>query len=202
MYKICTKCKEQKLLTEFSKHKHHRDGYQSNCKICIKEYKDSKKSEICEYRKKYYEENKTELTQQQKQYQKEYKEANKAEIAQYQINYRRINKSQIVEQQKQYQSANRGRINAIGAKRRAAKIQATPVWLTDADLLSIEQFYIDAHILEADTGNKYHVDHIVPLQGEKVCGLHVPWNLQVIPAVENLRKSNKLEEEYYDIQEG
>ena len=202
MYKICNKCKEEKLITEFNKHKHHRDGYQSNCKICIKKHKDSKKSEICEYRKKYYEENKTELTQQQKQYQKEYKEVNKAKIAEYQINYRRINKSEIIEQQKQYQSANRGRINAIGAKRRAIKLQSTPIWLTDAELIQIRQYYIDAHILEVDTGNKYHVDHIVPLQGKNVCGLHVPWNLQVIPAKENLQKSNKLEKEYYDVQKG
>ncbi len=71
--------------------------------------------------------------------------------------------------------------NAKNAKRRALKLRATPAW---ADLEAIKQFY-------ANCPEGYHVDHIIPLKGKNVCGLHVLNNLQYLPAKENLQKSNK-----------
>jgi hypothetical protein len=76
------------------------------------------------------------------------------------------------------------------AKSRACKIQATPDWLGKEYLDDIKEFYWLAKDLQTITGELYHVDHIVPLQGETVCGLHVPWNLQVLPADINLSKGN------------
>jgi len=75
--------------------------------------------------------------------------------------------------------------------RRVEKENRTPEWLTFEQKLEIECFYYKALRYEEEYGVKYHVDHIIPLNGENVCGLHVPWNLQVLPAKENLRKSNK-----------
>ena len=78
------------------------------------------------------------------------------------------------------------------AKRRASKLQATPPWLTAEHWAEIEATYEQAAFLSAETGIKHEVDHIDPLQGETVCGLHVPWNLQVLPRPVNRSKSNKL----------
>lgn len=72
--------------------------------------------------------------------------------------------------------------------RRAARIQATPKWLSKEQRQEIYQIY-------ANCPKGYHVDHIVPLRGKNVSGLHVPWNLRIIPAAENLSKGNKLIEE-------
>lgn len=72
--------------------------------------------------------------------------------------------------------------------------QATPPWLSEEQRKLISEFYKISLKLSKGSGVKYHVDHIIPLQGVNVCGLHVPWNLQVLPASENLLKSNKFPE--------
>lgn len=79
---------------------------------------------------------------------------------------------------------------AAAMARRACLLNATPPWVDPRALLAI---YEERARIERETGIPHHVDHIVPLQGEGVCGLHVPWNLRVIPARENLRKGNRLE---------
>lgn len=74
-------------------------------------------------------------------------------------------------------------------RRRAAKLNACPSWV---DHKEIHKIYRRRAELARETGQEWHVDHIIPLQGEKVSGLHVPWNLQIITAHENLSKSNKM----------
>ena len=77
-------------------------------------------------------------------------------------------------------------------KRRAAKLQRTPPW---ADLDAMRALYAQAQEMTAATGVVHHVDHIIPLQGKTVSGLHVPGNLQILTGSENSRKRNSYEVE-------
>jgi hypothetical protein len=79
---------------------------------------------------------------------------------------------------------------ALEGKRRAAKLQRTPTWLSKDDLWLIQQAYELAELRTRLFGIDWHVDHIIPLQGKLVSGLHVPTNLQVIPGAENCKKNN------------
>lgn len=71
-------------------------------------------------------------------------------------------------------------------------VRYAPKWLEDDQLEEIEYFYWLAEDLQKITGEEYHVDHIHPLKGKNFSGLHVPWNLQVLPKNLNLKKGNKL----------
>ena len=82
---------------------------------------------------------------------------------------------------------------AVEAERHATKLNASPPWLTQEHRDQIAALYLEARTKGIQTGAPHNVDHIIPLRGESVTGLHVPWNLRVIPAHENRRKSNLYE---------
>lgn len=109
------------------------------------------------------------------------------------VTYHFGNHSAMLARMSIYGRNNRDKAAARGAKRRALKLLATPSWLTATHYDAIRVLYTKSAAVSELTGIPFHVDHIVPLQGELVCGLHVPWNLQVLPAYENLSKSNKHE---------
>ena len=87
-----------------------------------------------------------------------------------------------------FYKTNKERYIAASARRRAAQESATPAWLTAIDKAIIQEMYDVSAARFVQTGIKHHVDHIVPINGKKVSGMHVPWNLQVITAHENLSK--------------
>lgn len=83
-------------------------------------------------------------------------------------------------------------VKADTKARRRKHREATPKWLTRQQKQEIRELYKIAITMSKLTGERYVVDHIVPLRSDVVCGLHVPWNLRVITQAENLIKSNKL----------
>jgi hypothetical protein len=117
-------------------------------------------------------------TPEYKAQQAEYRQANPERYAAYNAAYN-----------KAYQKANLHIKNAQTAKRKAAKLQATPLWV---DFEAIKAIYKQCAERTRITGIPHAVDHILPLQGKKVCGLHVAANLQILSATDNLKKSNKL----------
>lgn len=92
---------------------------------------------------------------------------------------------------REWAKANRPKKAAAWARYAAAKALRTPPWLSREHFAEMQGFYEEAQKRSSLTGTPWHVDHIVPLRGKTVSGLHVPWNLQVIPGEENERKNNK-----------
>ena len=90
-----------------------------------------------------------------------------------------------------YKAVNKGKVNADTIKRRAAKLKRTPAWLTEDDHWMMEQAYELSALRTKLFGFPWHVDHVLPLQGKYVSGLHVPTNLQVVPWLDNVSKANK-----------
>jgi hypothetical protein len=137
--------------------------------------------ELKEYQRIYYQKNKAKWPIYKEKWIRNNPEANRESKQR----YRTRNKANRKAYNKQWASRNRGLVTSYARAYQAAKLRATPPWLSEAQKAEIEQFYINRP-------DGFHVDHIVPLKGKTVCGLHVPWNLQYLPATENIRKSNKL----------
>jgi hypothetical protein len=156
----------------------------------------------------------------EKEYQRQYRLANKDKLRKMNQEYRLKNRERLIAYKKAWVDANPEKVkenskkrylekaqeiksyvaeykknnpykaNASKAKRKAAKLQRTPKWLTDIDFERIETQYKLAQILTKLHNEPWHVDHIIPLQGKIVSGLHVPSNLQVIKGSENCSKQN------------
>jgi hypothetical protein len=163
--KHCYKCKTFKLPTEFGKNKAKHDGLASECRVCKRK--------------------------QDNEYSAKNREAAKQRAVNWYYNNLEYALSQSKTRNKQWRIENPDKNAAKASKRRANKIQATPKWLSKEQCRQIESFYWLARLQYELTDTKYHVDHIVPLKGKTVCGLHVPWNLQVIEATANISKGNR-----------
>lgn len=207
MIKLCSKCGESKSPNEFHKRKDSPDGLRKECKICMNKkslnYYNENKTSLTLYKRNYYSENLEKVKKSQKKYYNKNKDKFKQKCKNYYIanidsiketnrKYYKHNSNRICERMRKYNKTDEGIIISrnLSAKRRAAKKQRTPKWLTESDWLKIKDIYKQARELEKLDGIKRHVDHIIPLQGNKVSGLHVPSNLQILTAEENMKKHN------------
>jgi hypothetical protein len=210
--KTCSRCKESKALTEYYKDKLKKDGREYHCKLCKKKrppkasyqkaYHEANKEKIAVKQKAYYQANKEKIAVKEKAYREANKEKRKAtckawakanpeKLKATKKAWCEVNRELDKAQKKAWRQANSAKCNAYGAKYRAAKLQRTPAWLTPEDHEKIADFYLMAEYMEIATGTPHEVDHIIPLQGENVSGLHVPTNLQVLTESENRSKSNR-----------
>jgi len=166
--KTCTKCQAQKPISEFYVQKmNSKDGYQSHCKACDNARKLAWKLKNPELSKKHMQ------------------TADKNRWIKY--------PEKLLADRKDWKRRNPAKVAALDAKRRAAVMQRTPKWLSKSELLRIECLYSLALMLNKHGVESWHVDHIVPLQGKKVSGLHVYSNLRVVPSSVNLAKGNRYE---------
>ena len=118
--------------------------------------------------------------------------ANKEKILENSKAYYQANAEERKAKQRLWSKTNRGTANALSKRYKLKKINATPAWLSESQLLHIKCKYQLAAMLNIHGVEAWHVDHIVPIRGKDVCGLHVPWNLRVIPAKDNMTKGNRL----------
>ena len=160
--KTCTKCLVEQTLMGFHKDASRKDGLRNRCKTCV-----------AVYMQKNYTANRTSIIK-------------KANV------WVEANRGKHNAKCNLWAKNNPDKVNARTARRHASKIKATPACvLASPDFQwMITEAYALAKLREKMLGGSWEVDHIVPLRGKMVSGLHAPWNLQVVQLHVNRRKSN------------
>jgi 5-methylcytosine-specific restriction endonuclease McrA len=120
----------------------------------------------------------------------QYNTANKVKLNEQKIDWAAKNSEKANIAYKKWRKNNPAKLALLVIRRRMAQVNRTPSWLNAGQLFEMESIYNYCAALRS-TGLDYHVDHIVPLRGNNVSGLHVPWNLQVITGAENMSKGNR-----------
>lgn len=143
-YKRCIKCTNILDLTMFNKDKHTWSKLHNMCKECHRE-------QSMDYSLEFHE-----------------------KVAASQLTYRQNNSDKLNEYNRKYRLEHLAEDAARSMKRYTRKLKAAPTWLTSNQLEQIKCFYIEANKKSIETGIEHQVDHIIPLQGTNVCGLHVP----------------------------
>lgn len=186
--KTCTRCNTLKPLDAYARNRTRASGFRSMCKSCVAETRPSRAGSQAsrDYWQKFYSERREEILESQRN--------NPARRTNARLRYA-TQRDEIIEKQRVYRKSEHAKaLHAKVQRKRNRRLkEATPSWLTPAHHEAIAYNYWHARDASRVTGEPYQVDHIVPLRGKNVCGLHVPWNLRVVPADVNQRKHASLE---------
>lgn len=199
LLKKCTKCGEEKDVSNFYSDPRGKHGVSGTCKACRSAYfalrYAENKEKIIGINNAWRERNKEQLNAARRAWAAK----NKDKTKEYFSKWRAKNASIEIARSRDWQEKNREEARRLSnewkarnpqynSTSRAKKLSATPSW---ANLERIREIYKEAKRQELLTGKKCHVDHIVPLNSPIVCGLHVENNLQILFASDNLRKGNR-----------
>ena len=178
----------------------HKTGH---CLICQREnnrkYVKNNKEKVLEGKKRYRD---THSSPPRTEYMREWRLKNSEHINEYRRNYKGVrldrteymrewrinNKEKLRVYFAEYRKSNVGKCNAWSKQKKLRKSQRCPAW---ADMQVIRDIYVKCAKIQEETGIPHHVDHVIPLSGKYISGLHVPENLQILTASENCSKSNK-----------
>lgn len=175
--KNCKKCNKYKYLSYFYVKKTGKFGREGNCIVCTKEnqlaWRQANKEKI----------KKSDL---------KYRQANKEKISFTKKEWAKNNPDKVYLSKKAWRDKNPEKCAEYAVKHRSRRDrivrQQTPKWVNG---MEIKQIYQQCRMISRKTGILHHVDHIIPLQGRDISGLHCPANLQIIPAIDNLKKGNR-----------
>lgn len=142
------------------------------------------KGKIRAYMAKWRAKNKLKLRKDKQEWSKKNPDKRKASNAKYYA----ANKLKLLQQHKKWKDSNKHKVKKHRQARRARLQLATPTWLCMEDRINMAGLYNMAKALSVQTGIKHEVDHIMPLSGKAVCGLNVPWNLQIVSREFNRKK--------------
>ena len=175
MSKVCMCCKEHKPLSSFSRDRQKADGLSSYCRVCAKA-----KNQASYVRRT------GPLVNQQRE------GLSVLSPNEYAATWRQDNVDKVRAYNKTYAETHRAKIREKNMRRYADQTNQTPGWLRKVHLVEMEGMYLFCQVFP-----QFQVDHVVPIKGKQVSGLHVPWNLQVLPRIENVKKSNTFNPSVY-----